>query len=346
MSNNFRDFSHEIAALAEAAAASLLQVQGARRPATATVWADDLALLPTHVLGPRDEGSVGLPSGERRKATVVGRDPATDVSLLRVEGGGLTVPQWGGLDDVKVGHFVLSVARPGRTHRASLGMMSGLGDAWVTRLGAPVDRLIDVDGDLPRGFAGGALVSAEGTFLGMNTHALLRGGTTVPTSTVRRVVEQLLEHGEVRPGWIGVTAQVAALPGNLADELGQATGVLLTTLIDGGPAAKAGLLVGDIVVEVSGHQTRGVEDLLAALSGKTGQEVNVRVARGGVLVALKTAVESRPEPKNPRGAGGGGPGRGHWHSGHGPGHGHGPAHGPGHGHAHPKGRWGWRGCHN
>jgi S1-C subfamily serine protease len=309
-----------LASAVEQITPSLLRVEGARRPATATAWSEELAIIPTHVLGRRDEGFVVTDSGERKKATVIGRDPTSDVSLLRVEGGGLTPAPWDDGDDLKVGHLTIAAALPGPTARATLGMVSGLHGPWSTRLGAPMARLIDIDGELPRGFAGGPLLTADGKAVGMNTHGLMRGGTTVPTATLRRLVEQLEKHGEIRPGYIGVAVQAAALGEEAAKVAGRDRALLVTGVVDDGPAHQGGVVAGDLLIAAGDHPLQAAEELLAAIAGKTGDEVPFTLLRGTDRQEVTLAVGARPEGKRrERGR------RGH-------GHGH------GHGHRHERGR--------
>lgn len=295
--STLKSLSQELATLIEEAGRSVLRVKGARHPASATVWTDTLAVLPTHVLGPRDEGFVTLPDGKDAAARVIGRDPTTDLSLLSIEGGGLTAPRWVDHEEVRVGNLVVTVGRPGSSVRSALGMVGGKGPAWVTRMGGPIAALLDVDGELPRGFAGGPLVGLDGGFLGINTHALLRGGTTVPTATVRRVVEQLREHGEVKPGFLGVGVQATRLPEEVAQEIGRDTAPLVTQLTEDGPAAQAGVHAGDFLVAVDGAPLVGFEDLLAALSGRAGQTVKLSLRRGGQAVEVEATATERPGPR-------------------------------------------------
>ena len=318
MSNPLNALSEALASAVEGASAFTLGVEGTRRWASATVWSDDLAVVATHVLGRKDEGHVVLPGGERRKATVIGRDASTDISVLRIEGGGLSVPKWSESEQVRVGEIVLAVGRPHGEPRVTMGVISGLSGPWSTRLGAPVAKYIDTDGELRRGFSGGALITTEGEVLGMNTHALLRGGATVPTATVRRVVDQLVEHGEIRPGYIGAAVQSVPLGDGAREAAGQPSALLVSSVAPGAPGAEAGIVVGDLLLSVDDGPLQSVEDLLATLSGRTGQEVTLRVLRGTAVEAVKVTVGTRPQ--RPRGgqrhgrghgrAQGGGRGRG------------------------------------
>jgi S1-C subfamily serine protease len=146
------------------------------------------------------------------------------------------------------------------------------------------------------GFSGGPLVDVDGAVLGLNTSALLRGmSLTVPTPTVRQVVETLLAHGRVRRGYLGVGAQPVRLPAKLEEGLGQETGLLLVSVEPRGPAGQAGLLLGDTIVALDGEPVRHMDELLALLSGdRVGAAMPVRFVRGGQVQELTVTIGERP----------------------------------------------------
>ena len=152
------------------------------------------------------------------------------------------------------------MGRPGRTARASLRAIGVLGPEVETPHGGNLDRYVESDRQIPRGFAGGPLVDADGGVIGMNTRTLLRGtDLAIPTVTLRRVVDELLAHGGIRKGYLGVGAYPAQLPSGAA-------GALVASIDDGGPAATAGVLVGDVLLEVDGEAIDGPDTLRAALA--------------------------------------------------------------------------------
>jgi S1-C subfamily serine protease len=146
------------------------------------------------------------------------------------------------------------------------------------------------------GFSGGPLVEVAGRVLGLNTSALLRGiSLSVPTSTLRQVVETLLTHGRVRRGYLGVGAQPVRLPGGLAEELGQETGLLLVSVEPEGPAGSAGLTLGDTIVALDGQPVRHMDELLALLGGdRVGVSVPIRIVRGGQAQEVTVTIGERP----------------------------------------------------
>jgi len=145
------------------------------------------------------------------------------------------------------------------------------------------------------GFSGGALVDAEGNLVGMNTSGILRGASlSIPADTIRQTVEMLLQHGRVRRGFLGLTAQPAHLPRPLAEKLGQETGLLMISVEPGGPADQAGLMLGDTLVGVGSLKVRHLDDLMAALGPETvGQKIRARVIRGGQERELEVTIGER-----------------------------------------------------
>lgn len=300
-----------LAAAVAAVAPSVVHVaRGHHRGGSGIVWSDDLVISAS--FHTPDRTKVGLPTADGeldlRDAEVIGRDPGTDVCVLKVAGGGLTPatfrevdapPRQGadGADEVggiRVGNLALAVGRPGRTARASLRAIGVLGPEVETPHGGTLDRYLESDRQIPRGFAGGPLIDPEGKALGMNTRTLLRGADlAVPTSTLRRVVAELVAHGGIRKGYLGVGAYPAALTGNLAQLAGRDEGALVASIEDGGPAATAGLIVGDILVEVAGEPVTGPDTLRAVLHARPGEEVEVVILRGGAKVTLKATLGSR-----------------------------------------------------
>jgi S1-C subfamily serine protease len=298
MSEILSSLSEALADVADQGGRGLVRVEARRRlPASGIVWsADGLIVTAHHVVRRDDQIRVGLPDGETVAATLVGRDPTTDLAVLRAEASGLTPAAWAAPDELRVGHMVLALGRPGRTVQATLGIVSALGDAWRTPAGGQLDRYLQTDVVMYPGFSGGPLVDPAGKVLGLNTSALLRGvSLAVPASTVQRVVDVLLAHGRVRRGFLGVGTQPVRLPEEIAADLDQETGLLLVSVNRGGPAGKAGLVLGDTIVGLDGERVRHLDDLAALLSSdRVGAEVPVRILRGGQVQELSVVIGERP----------------------------------------------------
>ena len=286
-----------LAGAVAAVAPSVLHVaRGHHSGGSGIVWSPELVISAS--FHTPDRTRVGLPTAdgelELRDAEVIGRDPGTDVAVLKVAGGGLTPATFRELDSLGVGNLALAIGRPGRTARASLRAIGVLGPAVKTPHGGTLDRYVESDRQIPRGFAGGPLIDPEGKVLGMNTRTLLRGADlAVPTATLQKVVAELIAHGGIRKGYLGVGAYPAALTASLADLAGRDEGALVASIEDGGPAATAGLIVGDILIEVAGEPVTGPDTLRAVLHARPGAEVEVVLLRGGAKVTLKATLGSR-----------------------------------------------------
>ena len=220
---------------------------------------------------------------------------APDLAVLRADATGLTTRPGVEANSLKVGHLVLALGRPGQTVMATLGMVSALDASWRTPAGGKLDAYLQTDVVMYPGFSGGPLVDANGQFAGLNTSALLRGvSIAVPTATMRKVVETLLSKGHISRGYLGVGAQPVRLPENLAQQLKQETGLLVVSVEPNGPADKAGLLLGDVVVGVENTPIRHLDDLLGTLSGdRVGTAVHVKIVRGGVAQDKSAIVGER-----------------------------------------------------
>ena len=292
------DLSAAMAAMVDLAGASVVRVEGRRgRPASGIVWSPDGEIVTASHVVSREEGLlVGLPGGDKVEAREVGRDPAADLAVLRTLATGLKPPAWLPIEEARVGHLVLALGRPGRTVQATLGVISALGGEWRTPEGSLIERYLQTDVVMYPGFSGGPLVSADGRVIGLNTSGLARGvSLSLPAATLQRVVPMLLAHGHIRRGYLGIGAQPVRLPEDIAGQLGQETGVLLMSVEPGGPAASAGMTLGDTLVGLEGAPIRHMDDLLAALGGdRIGQPLAARILRGGKLQEMRVTAGERP----------------------------------------------------
>jgi len=300
MSSVLQEVSNGLAAMVETVGPGVVRVEARRRlAASGVVWAEDgLIVSANHVVKRDDKIKIGLAEGKTVSATLVGRDPSTDLAVLRAETNNLPRPTWAKAEaqTMGVGHLVLALGRPGKTVQATLGIISALSeDSWRTPAGGVLDRYLQTDVVMYPGFSGGPLVDAEGQVLGLNTSALLRGiSLTVPGNSVGTVVETLLTHGHVRRGYLGVSTQPVRLPEALKQQLNQETGLLLVSVDEAGPAGGGGLLLGDTIVALDNVTVRTYDDLLALLSAdRVGQEVTVRLVRGGQVEEIKVVIGER-----------------------------------------------------
>jgi S1-C subfamily serine protease len=208
--NMFHALDRAMAGAVAAAAPSVVHVaRGHGQGGSGVAWAEDLVI--TASFHTPDRTRVGTAGGDGElalhDAEVIGRDPGTDVAVLRVAGGGLAPARRRELDELAVGNLALALGRPGRTVRASLRAIGVLGGELRTPHGGKLDRYLESDRQIPRGFAGGPLIDADGAMIGMNTRTLVRGAdVAVTVATLRRVVDELVAHGGIRRGYLGVGA--------------------------------------------------------------------------------------------------------------------------------------------
>lgn len=288
------ELSESLASVVETAARSVVRVDARHRwPSSGAVWSTDgVIVTASHSIEDEDEIEVGLADGTSLPATLLGRDHGTDLAILKVAATGLTRPAWLEADGLKVGHLVLAVSRPGRTARASHGIVSALSDSWRTPAGGKLDRYLESDIALRPGFSGSLLVDVTGRVLGLNTSGLLRSqAIAIPTATVRRVVEAVLAHGRVRRGFLGVGAQPVHLGAAHEARLGQEGGLLVAAVEAGSPAEQAGLLLGDVLVQFDGQKLENVSDLLGLLDEeRVGRSVVTKLLRGGEVKEITVTV--------------------------------------------------------
>ncbi len=292
------DFSNGLAAAVEKGGAATVLVDGRRRyPASGIAYAADLVLTADHVLTREDNISVAGADGKMLPATLAGRDPGSDLALLRLADKVLSP---GNVADglPKVGSLVLALGRPSTAGmQASWGIVSSIGGPALTGRGGLLDEYIQTETVSYPGFSGGPLVNTEGEIVGLNTSGLAHGtALTIPVKSAWRIADALAKHGTVKRGYLGVRTQMVSLPEaskkNLAREQDQ--GLLVLWLEDGGPAQQAGMLVGDILVGVDGKPVTDPDDLFGVLNSETvGRQVPVEVLRGGKPETIQVSVGER-----------------------------------------------------
>jgi S1-C subfamily serine protease len=294
MSEVLTSLSTALAGLVESAGQRVVRIEGrSRLPASGVVFSADGFIVTAHHVVERDDNlNVGLPDGRTVSAELAGRDPSTDLAVLRVAASDLAAAPWVDAADLRVGNLILALGRPGNTVQATFGIVSALGGSFRTSGGGEIDRYLQTDVVMYPGFSGGPLVTADGRFAGINSSALARGvSVTIPAATVKRVVETIVAHGHMPRGYLGIGIQPVRLDAGLQESLGQQTGLMLMSVEAGGPAANAGLLQGDVVVAVDGTPIRQMDDLQSLLSSeRVGRQVAVRLVRAGVVQEVAVEV--------------------------------------------------------
>jgi S1-C subfamily serine protease len=291
--------SSDLAATAETVGRSVVAVHARRRiPSSGVVWRPGVVVAASHTLTRDEDISVTLASGRNASATLAGRDPATDIAVLRLEDAAVPAVEKGSEADLQVGRLVLALGRPGTQLTASLGIVSAVGGEWRTWQGGKIDRFVRLDLSIYDGFSGGPLVEVGGGVLGLNTSGLARAmALALPAATVDRVTDQLLASGRVTRGYLGLAAQPVQLPEGLTRrlKLPGRLGLVIVNLESEGPAEKAGMLVGDILVALEDQELGDPSDLIAGLGPeRIGRPAALRVIRGGELRTVSVTVGERP----------------------------------------------------
>jgi S1-C subfamily serine protease len=272
-----------------------------RLPSSGVHWRQGVIVTAEHTIKREEDITVTLPDGRSALATLAGRDTSTDLAVLKLQGGELPTADLGDSAALRVGHLVLAVARPGERGRglsASLGMVSAVAGAWRTWGGGQIDQFVRLDVTLYPGFSGGPLVDAQGCVVGINTSGPRSLVLAIPTSTVNRVVDQLLDKGRIVRGYLGLGMQPIRLPEALKRTLNWAAhgGIIVVAVQPHSPAEKAGVLIGDVLVALDGKPVSDTVDVLAMLGPeRVGSEVRASIIRAGVLSELMISVGERPE---------------------------------------------------
>jgi len=288
-------FSNSLADAVATAAPSVVQVQGARRPASGLVYAADVVVTTVRAIG-RDDGlHVRRGDGTTLDAELAGWDPTTSLAILRV-------PQLGAqpialaAEEPRVGHLALAVARSFSNNvTGSAGIVSVIGGPLRTGRRRAIEQVLRTTAPVHDGFAGGAFLDTRGGLLGIVTSTQIRGTTVViPAPIAWKTAATVLEHGQLKRGYLGIAGQPVRLPEHQKSS-GHETALLVIGVTTDSPAAQAGVLVGDMLVDIDGHAIGSPEDLLDLLVGdRVGRQVSLTVLRGGATTQLPITIGERP----------------------------------------------------
>jgi S1-C subfamily serine protease len=299
MSQTLSDLSNALAAAVERASPSVVTVYGRPRiPSSGVVWRPGLILTADAALRRDEDIRITLPDGKTVPATLKGRDATTDVALLACETGS-AVPASFGEGVLKPGQIVLTVGRtPDTGPIATMGVISGISGEWRTWQGGKLDQFVRLDVAVYPTSSGGAVVDTAGGIVGIVAAGLSRSSVLAITRpTLERVAESLSARGHVARGYLGIGLQPVAIPQSLKQQLDiqQDTGIMALNVAENGPAARAGVLMGDVVLALGDHQITGAEALHAALDPATiGKQLPLSILRGGTLQQLSITVAERP----------------------------------------------------
>jgi len=283
--------SNDLAGAVERAGRAVVAVHGRQHmPSSGVLWKAGVVVTAEHALKRDEEITVTLADGRNVPATLAGRDPGTDLAVLKVEPGDFTAAELGDTASLKAGHVVLALGRSSeRGVNASLGVVSGVSGPWKTWRAGHVDQLVRLDVTLYPGFSGGPLVDVEGRVLGINTSGLSRVmAVAIPVSTANRVIKDLLEKGRVARGYLGLGMHPVRLP----DGRG---GVIVINVQPDGPAGRAGVLLGDVLLKLDGEPISDNDDVHAHLGpDSVGKVIQAAISRGGADIQVAITVGERP----------------------------------------------------
>jgi S1-C subfamily serine protease len=268
---------------------------GGGRLLSALLWADGVAVTSEQSLPETEFCTAILPGGGRLQAVPAGRDPSTNVAVLRLDTPG---PRVIATTELDVGQLTIALGTDGQGGpRARLGIVETLGPTWQSQCGGRIDRLIRLDLDLPAVVEGGPVIDARGQLIGMSTFGPRNSVLVIPAATIERAARQLLAHGHVPRGWLGIGVQPVQLPRDTEMELGDdgpPSGLMVLSIADTSPAAGV-LLPGDILLRAGPNRLATARALTALLGAETiGAALQLQVLRGGAIVAASVIVAGRP----------------------------------------------------
>jgi serine protease Do len=301
----FDAYSRAVIAVAERLSPSVANLRISRRVRGGRVLAgggsgvvvtpDGFMLTSAHVVANSD-GAVraSFVDGSEFEAKVVGTDPLSDLAVLRVSDGGLTPAELGDAESLRVGQLVVAIGNPnGFAGSVTAGVVSALGRSLPVRsraAGRIVENVIQTDAALNPGNSGGALADGRGCVIGINTAVAGVGlGLAVPINeTTRKIIGALMSEGRFRRSYLGIAGGARPLPPRLARELSRTECVEVVDVVDGSPAAAAGLRPEDLIVDLNGQPVEGVDDLQRLMAGELiGEQVVLNTVRGGRLRSVE-----------------------------------------------------------
>jgi S1-C subfamily serine protease len=298
LTHSLVSLSEELAATVETAARSVVAVHARPRLDSSGVhWSAGIVVTADHAIRRDDDIRVTAAGGTNLPAELVGRDPGTDLAVLRVAGLDAPVAPRAASVSLAPGNLALAVGRSKDSAIAAFGVVGSISGPSPTWRGGKLDRVVRLDLSLHPGAEGAAVVDGEGKLVGVATSALSRFSVfAIPLETIGRVAGKLLEHGRIPRGYLGVGLQPVSIPEHLRKKLDiPAAGLIAVSVEADAAAGRAGMLIGDVLVELGGRWIDRTETLQEALdSDSIGKTVPARIVRGGEMVTLEITPGERP----------------------------------------------------
>lgn len=290
--------SHDFADVVAAAAPSVVQVLGRRRPASGLVYANDSVVTTLRAVGRDESLQVRAPDGQVVAGELHGWDPASGIAVLRASG--LSAPAIApSTAPVRVGHIGLALARSwSNAITASAGLVSIIGGPFHTGRRRSIDQIFRTTAPMHDGFAGGAFVDASGGLVGVTTATAIRGlGVIIPAAIAWKAAASALEHGRVTRGYLGIAGQSVTVPEHQRGNTGRERGMLTLSVTASGPAAQAGMLVGDVLLTVDQTPIESPDELMdLMMKTGAGHKARLHVLRGATPTELSVTIGERPAP--------------------------------------------------
>ena len=300
MSTELIELSNTLAQATERAAANIVAVHTERRGSSSgIVWRTGVIVTSEHSLRRDEEIQVTLPNGRVAPATFVGRDPSTDLAVLKCAEATNAVSEFGDVAALKPGSLTLVVGRTRASGPvAALGVVSLVALDRRTWTGASLIPYVRLDVGLQPTAVGGAVIDASGKVVGLATPRFARfGAIAVPPSSINKIADTLLQKGHIPRGYLGVGLQPVRLPDGLREKLkwNEKTAAMVMDVHPGGPADKAGIVIGDILISLTGQAVTRLEDIQAHLGGDAiGKTLPLKFVRGGAIQEGSVVVAERP----------------------------------------------------
>jgi S1-C subfamily serine protease len=291
--NPLAALSDHTAQLVERVGQSVVAVHGGGR-ASGIHWRPGVIVTAEEILERDEDIGLTLPGGRQVAATLAGRDPSTDVAVLRFPPDGLPAAEIA-TAALRPGNLALAIGSHEGAAIASLGIVGYVGAAWQSWRGGTIDSLLRLDLSLNRFAEGGALVDINGRVLGMTVLGPRRRVLAIPSSTIDRAVDQLLSKGHIARGYLGAGLQNVRLGRGAKDPTEVKRGILVVSIDPEGPASRAGLVVGDIITAWNGKPVMQVREVMRLLGpDSVGTSVELQLLRAGASTSLKVTIGERP----------------------------------------------------
>jgi len=287
-------FSNALATRAEAAKNAVVAIRLAHgRHITGMAWRSEIVVASEQSLPRKDDFEIVAAGGAVLTAKIAGRDPGTNIAILRLAQSIASPSIAAG--EARTGAVALAIGADGTGGAsARLGFVNLAGAEWHSSHGGLIDRRIVLDVNLARREEGGPIFDAAGACLGMSTFGPRGQVIAIPTATIERIVPLLLKDGRIARGWLGVALQAVAVPDALRESAEQSSGLMVMSVVEGGPAAQAGILAGDIILSVDGTSTHRLRNIARQFgSDSIGRKADLRLIRSGAVITVQTTIAER-----------------------------------------------------